>query len=407
MRVTKLTPLLTALVVALALGVAACGESDEPEQTGGGGTAATQEQSGESGGGEGGAVSEFFSQEDFDQAMEWRQATPEGPEDQPWAQMIEPEMVDTSQYAVDGAPNICFSNASVDNPWRQVGWKTMQATVEQYGDQIGRFRAVDAEAQDEKQISDIERLAGSGNCDVLIVSPNTTQTLTPAVEQACEQVPVIVFDRGVDTDCPVSFVQPIGGYAFGADGAEFLRDNVESGGKILALRILPGVDVLETRYAAMREVFDETDLELVGAEFTDGDPAKTKSIVSDYLQREGQLDGVWMDAGATAVAAIEAFEDAGMEVPPIVGEDQQDFLRKWKEDGLTAVAPTFPVYQWRTAIDAAVKIANGEEVPKKWTLPQPTITQDNLDEFLQEDMPPLHYATCGCEELPGYPEDWQ
>ena len=39
-----------------------------------------------------------------------------------------------------------------------------------------------------------------------------------------------------------------------------------------------------------------------------------------------------MDAGAIAVAAIEAFEDAGRTVPPIVGEDQHDFLSKWKDD---------------------------------------------------------------------------
>ena len=65
----------------------------------------------------------------------------------------------------------------------------------------------------------------------------------------------------------------------------------------------------------------------------------------------------------------------GMEVPPITGEDQQDFLRKWKDDGLTAVAPTYPNYQWRTPIIAALKILKGEEVPKEWVLPQPTITQ--------------------------------
>ena len=59
------------------------------------------------------------------------------------------------------------------------------------------------------------------------MSPNTTATLTPAVEAACEKVPVIVFDRGVNTDCPVTFVHPIGGYAFGVDGAEFLKENVE------------------------------------------------------------------------------------------------------------------------------------------------------------------------------------
>lgn len=403
MRANRLTALLAALVLVLALGVAACGDSDEPEESAGG---TTTEQTEEGGGGEGGAVSEWFVQEDFEQSQEWREATPEGPEGQPWAQMIDPEMVDTSEYAADGPANICFSNASVDNPWRQVGWKVMQATVESYGDEIARFRAVDAEAQDEKQISDIERLAGSGDCDVLIVSPNTTQTLTPAVEQACEEVPVVVFDRGVDTDCPVSFVQPIGGYAFGAEGAEFLEENVDSGGKILALRILPGVDVLETRYAAMREIFDEGDLELVGAEFTDGDPAKTKSIVSDYIQREGKLDGIWMDAGATAVAAIEAFEDNGMEIPPIVGEDQYDFLQRMQEDDVLGIAPTFPTYQWRTAIDAAVKIAKGEEVPSKWTLPQEPVTEENVGDVLQEGLPPLHYAQCGCEDLPGWPERW-
>ena len=407
MRSTKWTALLAAFVLALAFTVAACGESDEPESSSTG-TNTTETTAGEDGGGEGGAVSEWFVKEDFDQAMEWRTATPEGPDGEPWAQMLPPvEMVDTADYKVDGPANVCFSNASVDNPWRQVGWKTMQATVEQYGDAIKKFTAVDAEAKDEKQISDIERLSTSGKCDVLIVSPNTTKTLTPAVEKACEEVPVVVFDRGVDTDCPVSFVQPIGGYGFGADGAEFLQENVDPGGKILALRILPGVDVLETRYAAMREIFDkETDLELVGAEFTDGDPAKTKSIVSDYIQREGQLDGIWMDAGATAVAAIEAFEDNGMDVPPIVGEDQYDFLTKMQSDEVTGIAPTFPTYQWRTVIDAAMNVVQGKEVPKKWTLPQPKITEDNVGDYLKEGLPPLHYAMCGCEDLPGYPERW-
>ena len=138
-------------------------------------------------------------------------------------------MVDTSEYKAKNASgwNLCFSNAAVDNPWRQVGWNTMQHEVKLH-DEIANFKAVDAEASDDKQISDIEELA-NGNCDALIVSPNTTKTLTPAVEAACEKVPVIVFDRGVDTDCPVTFVHPIGGYAFGVDGAEFLKENVDVG----------------------------------------------------------------------------------------------------------------------------------------------------------------------------------
>jgi ribose transport system substrate-binding protein len=103
---------------------------------------------------------------------------------------------------------------------------------------------------------------------------------------------------------------------------------------------------------------------------------------------------------------MEAFEDNGQEIPPFVGEDQNDFLTKWSEDGLTAIAPTYSNYQWRTAVIAATKILKGEEVPKEWVLPQPAITQDTLADYVDPNMPPLHYALCGCEDMPGYPEKW-
>jgi ribose transport system substrate-binding protein len=356
---------------------------------------------------EGGLDSEFFSQEEMDAQLAMRDMEPEGPADAPWEQAIQPTWVDTAQYAQPGGGwNVCFSNAATDNPWRQVGWTTMQAEVGLHPE-IAEFTVLDAEASDDKQISDIESLAGQG-CDALIVSPNTTATLTPAVEEACATgIPVIVFDRGVNTDCPVTFIKPIGGYAFGADAAEFLVDEVGEGGKVLALRILPGVDVLETRFAGAQQIFEENGIELVGAEFTEGDAANTKSIVADYIAREGELDGIWMDAGATAVAAIEAFEDEGLDVPPITGEDQQDFLQKWSDDDLTAVAPTYPTYQWRTPVIAAVKILNGEQVPEEWNLPQPKITAENLDGYLNPDMGPLFYALCGCQDMPGFPENWQ
>jgi ribose transport system substrate-binding protein len=392
-------------MVSCALFVAACGSDDSEDPTAAEQPAATETAQADKEVTTG-EQSEFFVQADYDKQLAQRDIAPEGPSDKPWEQMLEPEMVDTSEFKAKKASgwNLCFSNAAVDNPWRQVGWKTMQQEVKLH-EEIANFKAVDAEAKDDKQISDIEELSG-GSCDALIVSPNTTATLTPAVEAACKKVPVIVFDRGVNTDCPVTFVHPIGGYAFGADGAEFLIDNVDAGGKILALRILPGVDVLETRWSAAKVKFDESDLDVVGVEFTDGDAAKTKSIVSDYLQREGELAGVWMDAGATSVAAMEAFEDNGQEIPPFVGEDQNDFLTKWKADDLTAIAPTYSNYQWRTAVIAATKILKGEEVPKEWVLPQPAITADTLDDYVDPKMPPLHYALCGCEDMPGYPETW-
>jgi ribose transport system substrate-binding protein len=280
----------------------------------------------------------------------------------------------------------------------------MQAEVDLHPE-IANFTALDAGASDDKQISDIQQLVGGG-CHVLIVSPNTTATLTPAVEAACGQLPVVVFDRGVDTDCPVTFIHPIGGYAFGATAAEFLSDEVGQGGKVLALRVLPGVDVLEHRWAAAERIFAARGVDVVGVEFTENDPATAKSIVSDYLQREGEIGGIWMDDGTAAVAVLEAFEDTGQPAPAISGEDQQQFLEKWQAEGLTAQAPTYPTFQWRTAVIAALQIVQGQQVPSEWILPQPTITDANLSQYLQPGLPPLHYALCGCQQMPGFPQRW-
>jgi ribose transport system substrate-binding protein len=349
--------------------------------------------------------SEFFDQNEYTRQLALRSESPQGPADKPWEQALKPAMVDTAKFARPGPYEVCFSNASVDNPWRQVGWKTMQAEAALHPE-ITKFTVLDAEAKDDKQISDIQQLV-SGGCNALIVSPNTTATLTPAVEAACAKgIPVIVFDRGVNTKCPVTFIHPIGGYAFGATAAEFLSDKVGQGGKVLALRVLPGVDVLEHRWAAADRIFKDKGVTVVGTEFTGNDGAKAKGIVSDYLQR-GDINGIWMDDGTAAVPVLEAFEDAGKKAPAISGEDQQQFLDKWKAEGLTAQAPTYPTYQWRTPVIAALKILKGEQVPQEWILPQPVINDASLDSYRSQGMPPLHYALCGCQQMPGYPDKWK
>jgi ribose transport system substrate-binding protein len=385
------------LAAGVALAVTACSTSTSGGGTGGGGT--TQ-------GSGTGAQSKFFVQADYDKQMAQRKATPSGPADQPWLQSINATMTDTSKYKKAGGFNLCFSNAAVDNPWRVVGWKDMQAEVKLHPE-IASFTAVDATGKDDKQISDISDLIAGKKCDSLIVSPNTTAALTPAVDKACQSgIPVVVFDRGVTTDCPVSFIHPIGGYAYGAEAAEFISAKVKKGGNVIGLRILPGVDVLETRWSAAKVNFDQNKVNVVDVQFTQGDGAKVKQIVTDDIQRFGHVDAVWMDAGATTVAAIEAFEDAGKPVPPITGEDQEDFLTKWQQAKLTAESPTYPTYQWRTAVIAATMIMKGEQVPHEWVLPQPEITQSNLSKYVNPNMPPLHYALCGCESMPGYPEYW-
>jgi ribose transport system substrate-binding protein len=334
-------------------------------------------------------------------------ARPQGPADKPWEQRLNDQTVDTAKWKKPGPYRVCFSNASVSNPWRVEGWVTMQATAETMKGDIKALNYADAQGKDDKQISDIRSFVSGGQCDVLIVSPNTSGALTPAVEEACKSLPVVTFDRSVNTKCPVTAVHSIGGYAYGIAGAKYVIENMPKGGKLLVLRTAPGIDVFETRSNAAIQVFKDAGITPIGVEFTGADNAKTKAIVSDYLSRVGKIDAVWVDFGVMSVAVAEAFEDAGQPYPVITGEDQNDYLQKWQKEGFKGIAPTYPAYQWRTALIAAVDILKGKSVPgPEWILPQPVITKADIAAYVDPKMPPLFYAACGCSDLPGYPERW-
>ena len=352
----------------------------------------------------------WFDQALFDKQLAELAATPEGPADQPWLQAINPEWVETTEYARTEPGKVCFANASISNPWRQTGWITMneQLKVLQSEGVISEMETRDAQDSDDTQIADIDYFIAEGNCDIFVISPNSTAAMTPAVERACDTgKPVIVFDRGVQTDCATTFLHPIGGFAWGIESAEFLIENLEPGDKVVALRILPGVDVLEQRWAAAEVLFADAGIEAVDY-FTGADPAEIKKIIADELAK-GDVKGIWMDAGDGAVAAIEAFEDAGVDYPVMTGEDELSFLRKWDETGLTGLGTVYSNFQWRTALLAVKQIFAGEQIPSEWVLPQKSIQLDELQTALtlNDGMPDGHYARFGGEDLPGYPTVWQ
>ena len=319
------------------------------------------------------------------------------------------KLVKTTQYKASGPAKVCFSNAALSNPWRVTGWITMNEQLKELikNKTISSMESRDATDSDDKQIADIDYFIKQGGCDLFIISPNSTVAMTSAVERACATgKPVLVFDRGVNTTCSTSFIHPVGGFGFGIVSATFVSNNLKRGDHVIALRILPGVDVLEQRWAAAKKIFKAKGI-VATDYFTGADPIKIKKIISDALAK-GSVQGVWMDAGDGGVAAIEAFEDAGKSLPVISGEDQIGFLKKWKSSKVTAIGPSYPSMQWRTVLLAAEMVLKGTSIPKEWILPQPSVTQSNLDSYLAKNigMPDGHYALFGGESLPGYPAAW-
>lgn len=364
-------------------------------------------------------AAQFFNDEDYATSLDLMTKEALNPDAPLYLQYLVEDPTDITKYpqyaafTEKEAPyNICFSNAGVNNPWRVVGYVSMREQVEQLRTEglVQNFYHLDAQGNDAKQIADIQDLINTpGKCDILIVAANTSDALTPIVEKACEVMPVVQFDRYAQTDCPVVSERPIGGYAFGISGAQFVVDNMPEGGNVLAFRILPGVDVLEQRWGAARKIFEQNPkFNVIGVEFVAYDSFKASTVVTDYIAKYGTIDAVWMDAGGTAVAILEAFEDAGLPAPKVmVGEDQQDYLEYWKNNNLTAIAPTFPTYQWRTAVLASVMFLEGETVQHNWVLPQPEITGANLDQYITAGMPPLHYALSGGEDMTNWPDAWK
>jgi ribose transport system substrate-binding protein len=362
---------------------------------------------------------QFFVDADYEKSLELMKNKALNPDAPIYLQYLVDDPTDISKYA-EYAPfaakeppyNLCFSNAGVNNPWRVVGYIDMREQVEELRAQgkIANFFHLDAQGNDAKQIADIQDLIDNpGKCDLLIVAPNTSDALTPIIEKACAAMPVVMFDRYAFTDCPVVSERPVGGYAFGISGAQFVVDNLPQGGNVLAFRILPGVDVLEQRWGAARKIFEQNpQLNVIGVEFVAYDSFKASTVVTDYIDKFGTIDAVWMDAGGTAVSILEAFKDSGVPYPTVmVGEDQQDYLQYWKDNNLTAIAPTFPTFQWRTAVLSSVMFLDGETVQHNWVLPQPDVTQANLEQYLNAAMPPLHYTLCGCEDMKSYPDAWK
>jgi ribose transport system substrate-binding protein len=365
-------------------------------------------------------AAQFFNDADYEENLNYMKLSPLNPNDPIYLQYLVDNPTDISKYPQYAAfaekqppYNICFSNAGVNNPWRVVGYIDMREQVEMLRADglVKNFYHLDAQGNDAKQIADIQDIINTpGKCDVLIVASNTSEALTPMVEKACEVMPVVQFDRYAQTDCPVVSERTIGGYAFGITGAQFVVDTLgEKGGNVLAFRILPGVDVLEQRWGAARKIFEANpQINVIGVEFVAYDSFKASTVVSDYLAKYKTIDAVWMDAGGTAVTILEAFKDADAPYPKaMVGEDQEDYLEYWKNNNLTAIAPTFSTFQWRTAVLSAVMFLQGETVQHHWIMPQPEVTQANLDKYINTSMPPLHYALCACEDMTNYPAAWQ
>jgi ribose transport system substrate-binding protein len=259
--------------------------------------------------------------------------------------------------------------------------------------EIATYHETDANDDPSKQISDTEDLLTRG-CDILILSPATADALTPIAQTAMDQgVPVVTLDRNVsDESAYVSYVTS-SNCDMGTTQAEWLIDTLGNEGSVVLLAGLAGASPAEERLSCARETIEASNLEILAENYTDWSPVEGKRIMEGWLTTFGdEIDGVWAGSGLQASGAVEAFVEAGLEVPPITGEDFNRYFKLWDDIGFEGISVSFPVSMGRDAVLVALDILAGIPVPAVVDVERTVVTIDNLDQYVRQDLPDDYWA---------------
>ena len=238
----------------------------------------------------------------------------------------------------------------------------------------------DAAQDSSKQVSQVQQFIQQ-KVDVLIVSPNEADPLTPPVEQACKAgIKVIILDRSVNTNCISAF---IGG------------DNVDIGKQAgqLALTLLPnGGNVVELQGILSNQPQIDRDKGFRDAIAANPKVTIVKNQEAKWLKEDAtKITQQWLQSG-TAINLVYAHNDpmALGAYLAAAGAGKQKDMKFIGIDGLAIpdggiravqqgqLAGTF-IYPTgaKEAVETIEKMIKGESFSAKQVLPTTAVTSAN------------------------------
>lgn len=296
------------------------------------------------------------------------------------------ETYDTSDFAKEGPYRIALAAQGPTNSWAALFDEHARWYVEELGtDVVSELLYADANGSADIQVPQVEDLLAQ-DPDVLILVPMGRAALSAPVERAMAQgVPVVLCASGVETD---NFVTEIGTnlYAAGASQAQWLVDQLGGEGKIVQMDGIAGVDTAEIQKAAAEAVWAANPgIEVLSAQYGNWSTAEAKQVAEQWIAQYGEeIQGIWSNGAQMSMGIIEAYNDAGLPIPPIAGgEYMQGFMRAASENDVTFRAVQYPQAMVISCIDAALDIMAGEPVSRFIDFKD---VLENSGDFTNEDM---------------------
>jgi len=280
---------------------------------------------------------------------------------------------------------IGMSQCNLGEPWRV----QMNADIKIAAENCPEIKVVFKDAQNDtlKQRSQMEEFISAG-VDLIIISPKEAAPLTAVVAQAYQkQIPVIVLDRRVLGDQYTCFIGA-DNKKIGRAAGKWIVQQLGGKGKVVELKGLMTSTPGQDRHSGFREGIRDSELEIIfEADMKWLEPNARKEMES-ALARFEKIDLVYAhnDPGAhgayLAAKAVERDKDiifVGIDALP---QEGCAYVRQ----GILSASFEYPT-GGKEAIETALKILNGQSIPKEITLDSRVFTKNNIDkggEFLSD-----------------------
>lgn len=202
--------------------------------------------------------------------------------------------------------------------------------------------------------------------DLIILTALSRAGLQFPVERAVAAgIPVLTCMATVSGDGPTVDVSrniPLQGY----QSATGLAEKLGGSGKIVLLHGIPGVDAAEFWRSGALAAFEEyPDIEILAEDYGNWSVSDATDIMRTMLTAQPEIDGVWVGGLEMGVSVINAFTDAGRDLPKMAGVNPiNGFLRLAIENDVDFSAAPFPPGASRNCVETAFKILGGESVPR-------------------------------------------
>lgn len=279
-----------------------------------------------------------------------------------------------------------FSQVTTTEPWRVLFSREMREAAVKHPDI--QLTIADGQDRTEKQVSDVEAFVRQ-KVDLILISPKESAGLTGAVEAASSAgIPVIVLDRGVDTQAYRQFIGSdnlkIGRMA-GAYAVDLLGGKGKAQGKIVEIWGGMASTPAQERHKGFAEAIEaEPGVErVVDRQDADWKQDRAYNIMASALKAHPKIDLVYAHNDPMAYGAYLAAKDVGRqsEIKFLGIDGIPTEGAKWVKDG--ALTATF-VYEppGAEAIEQALRILKGETVPKRIELGTEVVDARTVDAFL-------------------------